>query len=76
MGRPPYGARTACESCKSIDVRGWHRESLLSAGRFFTCSWTRSSGEASGSIKVSTERDAVVLTYQTREVEGYRVETN
>jgi hypothetical protein len=66
MGRPPYGARTTCESCKSIDVRSWHRESLLSARRSFTCSWTRSSGERSGSIKVSTERDAVVLTYQTR----------
>ncbi len=65
MGRPAYGARTTCESCKSIDVRHWHRKSLLSAGQYFTCSWTHSSGERSGSIKVSTERDAVVLTYQT-----------
>ena len=66
MGRPAYGARTTCKSCKSIDVRRWHREGLLSAGQYFTCSWTHSSGERSGSINVSTERDAVVLTYQTR----------
>jgi hypothetical protein len=65
MGRPPYGARATCESCKSIDVRHWHREGLLSAGQYFTCSWRYSSGEKSGSINVRTERDAVVLTYQT-----------
>jgi hypothetical protein len=66
MGRPPYGARTTCESCKSIDVRLWHREGRLTAGQYFTCSWTYSGGEPSGRINVSTERDAVVLTYQTR----------
>ena len=65
MGRPPYGARTACESCKSIDVRRWHREGRLSAGQYFTCSWTRF-GSAAGSINVSTEPNAVVLTYHTR----------
>ena len=66
MGRPAYGARSICESCKSIDVRHWHREGLLSAGRSFTCSWRDSSGERTGSIDVRTERDVVVLTYQTR----------
>jgi hypothetical protein len=65
MGRPAYGARPSCESCKSIDVRRWHREGRLSAGQYFTCSWTLR-GERSGSIEVGTERDAVVLTYQTR----------
>ena len=66
MGRPAYGARATCESCKSIDVRRWHREGRLSAGQYFTCSWTYSSGERSGSINVSTEPNAVVLTYHTR----------
>jgi hypothetical protein len=66
MVRPAYGARTTCESCKSIDVRQWHREGRLSPGQYFSCSWTHSSGERSGSIKIRTERDAVVLTYQTR----------
>jgi hypothetical protein len=65
MARPPYGARTTCESCKSIDVRRWHRGGCLSAGQNFTNSWTHSSGR-SARINVSTERDAVVLTYQTR----------
>jgi hypothetical protein len=29
MGRPAYGGRTACESCKSIDLRRWRRGALL-----------------------------------------------
>ena len=65
MGRRPYGARTACESCKSIDVRRWHRDGRFAADQYFTCSWSRFGSDA-GSIKVSAERDAVVLTYQTR----------
>jgi hypothetical protein len=65
MGRPASGARTSCESCRSIDIRRWRREGLLSAGHF-TCSWRYSSGERSGSINVSTERDAVLLTYRIR----------
>jgi hypothetical protein len=63
--RPPYGARTACESCKSIDVRSWHRENLLSASRSFTCSWTFG-GEPAGTINVRTEPGTVVLTHRTR----------
>jgi hypothetical protein len=65
MGRPPYGARTACESCRSIDVRRWHREGRLSAGQYFTNSWTFG-GEPAGTINVGTEPGAVVLTYRTR----------
>jgi hypothetical protein len=65
MVRPPYGTRTACESCRSIDVRRWHRKGLLSAGQHFTNSWTFG-GEPDGTINVRTEPGAVVLTYQTR----------
>jgi hypothetical protein len=65
MGRPPYGARTPCESSKSIDVRRWHREGRLSAGQHFTNSWTFG-GEPAGTINVRTEPGAVVLTYRTR----------
>src|SRR5262249_32937085 len=65
MGRPAYGGRTSCDSCKSIDVRRWHREGRLSAGHFFSCSWTRG-GVPSGSISVQTEPDAVLLTFQRR----------
>jgi hypothetical protein len=46
-------------------VRRWHHAGWLSPGQYFTNSWTHSSGW-SASIDVSTERDAVVLTYQTR----------
>jgi hypothetical protein len=65
MGRPAYGGRTTCESCKSIDVRRWHREGRLRAGQRFSCSWTRG-GAPSGSISVRTEADAVLLTFQYR----------
>jgi hypothetical protein len=65
MGRPAYGARTTCESRKSIDVRRWHREGQLRAGQCFSCSWTRG-GTPSGSISVRTEPDAVLLTFRYR----------
>ena len=50
---------------KSIDVRRWHREGRLLASRQFSWSWT-SGGETSGTIKVRSEVDAVVLMYQAR----------
>jgi len=65
MARPAYGGRTTCESCKSIDVRRWHREGLLDSGRYFSWAWT-CGGEPSGSINVRTEWDAVVLMYRAR----------
>src|SRR4030095_13740060 len=60
MARPAYGGRTTCESCKSIDVRRWHREGRLRAGQSFSCSWTRA-GAPSGSVSLRTKADAVVL---------------
>jgi hypothetical protein len=63
MARPAYGGRTTCESCKSIDVRRWHREGRLGAGQSFSCSWTRASAP-SGSISVRTQSDAVVLAFR------------
>ena len=65
MSRWPLGGRDTCELCKSIDVRRWHREGRLLAGRQFSWSWT-SGGETSGTIKVRSEVDAVVLMYQMR----------
>jgi hypothetical protein len=63
MARPAYGGRTTCESCKSIDVRRWHREGLLRAGQSFSCSWTRA-GAPSGSIGVQPQADGVVLAFR------------
>jgi hypothetical protein len=47
-------------------VRRWHREGRLAAGHHFSCSWTYSGAEPAGSIDVSTESHAVVLSYFTR----------
>ena len=65
MGRPAYGARPTCESCKSIDVRRWHREGRLADGQYFSCSWTYD-GEPYGNIMVRTELNAVVLIYRAK----------
>jgi hypothetical protein len=62
-------ARPLCENCVSIDVRRWHREGRLHAGRQFSWSWEQ--GEASaGSIKVRVEQDAVILDYGTQNRDG------
>ena len=58
-------ARRTCETCNSIDVRDWHRRGLLRVGPKFEWSWTRS-GQPSGSIRVRSEGDAVILTYRFR----------
>src|SRR6516165_3820101 len=60
MARPAYGGRTTCESCRSLDIRRWHRHRYLLAGNYFSCSWTWR-GEPSGHLNVRTEKDAVVL---------------
>ena len=65
MSRWPFGGRDTCELYKSIDVRRWHREGRLLAGRKFSWSWT-SGGEPSGTINVRPEVDALVLIYRAR----------
>src|SRR5215467_8412402 len=65
MGRPYGSGRVTCESCISIDVRRWNREGRLHAGQHFSWSWT-CGGKPSGSIKVRTEADAVILMYRAR----------
>jgi hypothetical protein len=55
--------RATCESCKSIDVRRWHREGRLRAAQQFLWTWTWD-GEPSGTISARTEWDAVVLNYR------------
>jgi hypothetical protein len=39
MHRWPFGGRTTCESCMSIDVRLWHRQGRLRAGQTFSWLW-------------------------------------
>jgi hypothetical protein len=69
MPRWPFGARDTCESCKSLDVRHLHRRGRLSAGQTFSWAWT-SAGAPSGSIRVHTQPDALILSYCTRHFLG------
>ena len=55
-----FGGRTTCESCKSIDVRRWHREGRLGAGQQFPMV-VDVYGEPSGVINVRTEQDAPLI---------------
>jgi hypothetical protein len=65
MARPYGSGRSTCESCKSIDVRHWHRAGRLRPGQYFSWSWT-CGGEPSGNISVRAEQDAVVLMFRSR----------
>jgi hypothetical protein len=65
MARPYRSGRATCESCKSIDVRRWHREGRLHAGQYFSWAWSRG-GEPAGNINVRAEADAVILIYHSR----------
>jgi hypothetical protein len=62
MSRPAYGGRTTCESCKSIDVRRWHREGLLDPGRSFSVHWTHG-GEPAGNIDFEGSRASSYLAF-------------
>jgi hypothetical protein len=55
--------RARCESYKSIDVRRWQRQGLLSPGTFFSQTWTRD-GEPSGNIGVLVKDGSVTLGYR------------
>ncbi len=65
MARSAFGGRATCESCKSIDVRRFHREGRLLAGRQFSWSW-KHGNEPSGSINIRSEADTLVLIYRRR----------
>jgi hypothetical protein len=55
--------RARCESYKSIDVRRWQRQGLLSPGTFFSQTWTRD-GEPSGNIGVLVKDGSITLGYR------------
>jgi hypothetical protein len=60
-----YGAKYTTNDYRSIDVRRWAREGLLTPGRLFSCQWNRD-GEVVASISACTESDRVILTYSHR----------
>jgi hypothetical protein len=56
--------RARCEWYKSIDVRDWHRQGVLTPpGKVFVCNWT-SNGKPSGSISVFVRDGSVTLGYR------------
>jgi hypothetical protein len=60
-----YGAKNTVEGCRSIDVRWWRRQGLLTPGRSFITSWSVG-GETTGTINVRSETGRVVLSYRIR----------
>lgn len=64
-----YGAKDTVEGYRSIDVRRWQREGLLTPRRCFNWQWTRD-GEAVANINVRAEAGRVVLSYRYKRNEG------
>ena len=64
-----YGAKDTIDDYRSIDVRRWHRDGLLTPHQSFGWQWLRN-GETVASIRVRTEQDRVVLTYSHRSGDG------
>jgi hypothetical protein len=57
-------SRARSESYKSIDVRRWQRQGLLTPpGKVFTCEWT-CDGESSCSISVVVRDGSITLGYR------------
>ena len=65
MARYAGGGKNTVESCRSIDVLGWHRRGYLRSPRWFSWTWTRE-GERVRSINVETQRHSVLLKYRSR----------
>ena len=60
-----WGAKHTTDDYRSIDVRCWKRDGLLTPHQSFSWQWSRH-GEEIASIRVRTELDRVILTYRHR----------
>ena len=58
-------AKETTEQYRSIDVRRWKRDGLLTPGQLFGWQWS-CRGEVVASIRVRTESNQVTLTYRHR----------
>lgn len=58
-------AKDSTEDYRSLDVRRWQRDGLLTPGRWFNWQWT-CDGEAIANIDVRVETGRVVLSYRYR----------
>ncbi|MEA3275952.1 MAG: hypothetical protein U9Q81_11800 [Pseudomonadota bacterium] len=60
-----WGAKDTTDDYRSIDVRRWKRDGLLTPHQAFGWQWSRN-GEVVASIGVLTEPGRVILTYRHR----------
>lgn len=60
-----YGANNTTSDYRSLDVRRWQRDGLLTPGRAFGWQWSRD-GEVVASIQVRVETGRVYLIYRQR----------
>ena len=60
-----FGAKDTTSDYRSIDVRCWKRDGLLTPHQHFGWQWSRR-GEVYASIRVRTEPDRVTLSYRHR----------
>jgi hypothetical protein len=60
-----WDSKDTVESCRSIDVRQWHRDGLLKPGILFSWAWWHDETKAA-TITVRTEHNEVVLSYRYR----------
>jgi hypothetical protein len=64
-----YGAKSTTEDYRTLDVRRWAREGILSPGHRASWKWTRN-GEVMASIQTRSEYDRVILIYRRRSGDG------
>src|SRR6202047_5304092 len=64
-----YGAKSATDDYRTLDVRRWAREGVLRPGYWGGWHWTRN-GETVASIQMRAEQDRVILIYRHRSGDG------
>jgi hypothetical protein len=60
-----WGAKDTTDDYRSLDVRRWKRDGLLTPRQSFGWQWSRH-GEVVASIRARTEHNRVILTYRHR----------
>lgn len=60
-----YGGKDTTDDYRTLDVRRWQRDGLLTPGRAFGWQWTRR-GEVVASIQARAETGRIILSYRHR----------